>query len=48
MSDLSDPGPDALEEWRSFGGAAMIDVAAGVVLPEALLIGPGRVIGCWQ
>jgi hypothetical protein len=57
MSELPDQ-PDAPEEWRSFGGTAMINAAAGVVLPEALLIGPGRVIGwligpgrvigCWQ
>lgn len=36
--------PDAPEGWRSFGGAAVIDVAAGALFPETLLIGPGHAL----
>jgi len=43
------PGPAAGQhqpggEWRSFAGADVIDVAAGALFPEALLVGPGRAV----
>lgn len=36
--------PDGREEWRSFGGTAFIDVAAGDLFPQVLLIGPDRAV----
>jgi len=39
--------PDLLEppeERRSFGGAAAIETAAGVLLPELLVVGPGHAV----
>jgi hypothetical protein len=36
--------PDAREEWRSFGGTAFIDVAAGDLFPQVLINSPDRAV----